>query len=212
MGYRVKAPWILTNVLFKRLVWKIPAEAEPTVYLTFDDGPHPTATPFVLQQLKQYNAQATFFCIGKNVKQHPELYRQILQDGHTAGNHTYDHLNGWNTPKEKYIHNVQQAEQYIHSRLFRPPYGRITRGQMNALINTDKPYTIYMWDVLSGDFDTTLSPEQCLENVLHHIAPGSIVVFHDSQKAWDRMSYALPGVLEHCSRNNWKMKALPQVK
>lgn len=187
----------------------MPAEQEPAVYLTFDDGPHPTATPFVLEQLKQYNAKASFFCIGKNVEEHPGIYKEILEQGHTTGNHTYDHLNGWHTPKEKYINNIQKAERQIAGNLFRPPYGRITRGQINALTRRTKPFVIYMWDVLSADFDTTIIPEQCLENVLNNIEPGSIVVFHDSQKAWDRMSYALPKVLEHCRDKNWQIKSLP---
>lgn len=210
MAYRVKTPWILSKVLFNRLVWKMPPGEEQTVYLTFDDGPHPTATPFVLEQLAQYNAKATFFCIGKNVGEHPDIYHKITQEGHAVGNHTQNHLNGWYTSKSKYIQNVSEAEQHIYSRLFRPPYGRIRRGQINALIKREKPYTIYMWDVLSGDFDTDITPEQCLDNVLNNIEPGSIIVFHDSQKAWNRMSYALPRVLEYCRNKNWKLEALPK--
>lgn len=210
MTYRVKTPWILSKVLYSRLVWKMPVGNKPAVYLTFDDGPHPTATPFVLDQLAQHNAKATFFCIGKNVEQHPDIYREILRQGHTVGNHTHNHLNGWHTAKARYMADVQLAEKHIDSRLFRPPYGRIRRGQINALNNRNDPYRIYMWDVLSADFDTNISPQQCLENVLDHTEPGSIIVFHDSAKAWDRMSYALPQVLEHCKRNNWELQALPQ--
>lgn len=210
MTYRVKTPWILSKVLYSRLVWKMPVGNKPAVYLTFDDGPHPTATPFVLDQLAQYNAQATFFCIGKNVAQHPDIYREIIRQGHSIGNHTHNHLNGWYTTKARYIDNVQLAEKYIDSRLFRPPYGRIRRGQANALQNGNTPYSIYMWDVLSADFDTSISPQQCLANVLEHTEPGSIIVFHDSDKAWERMSYALPKVLEHCRNNNWELQALPQ--
>lgn len=210
MAYRVKTPWILSNILFNRLVWKMPNGEHNTVYLTFDDGPHPTATPFVLEQLAKYNAKATFFCIGKNVKEHQGIYHDIIQQGHTVGNHTHNHLNGWFSTKSRYIQDIQQAEQYIESRIFRPPYGRIRRGQINALINRENPYKIYMWDVLSGDFDTNISPQQCLDNVQNHVEPGSIVVFHDSSKAWDRMSYALPILLEHCTNNNWKLEALPQ--
>lgn len=209
MAYRVKTPWILSKVLFNRLVWKMPVGDTPAVYLTFDDGPHPIATPFVLDQLAKYNAKATFFCIGKNVEEYPGIYNDIIQHGHSVGNHTHNHLNGWYTGKEKYIQNIEQAGEYINTRLFRPPYGRIRRGQINALIKRKRPYNIYMWDVLSGDFDTNISPEQCLANVLNNIEPGSIVVFHDSQKAWDRMSYTLPKVLEHCRNNNWKPEALP---
>ena len=212
MAYRVKAPWILSNLLFSRLVWKMPVGDQPVVYLTFDDGPHPCATPFVIEQLSKFNAKGTFFCIGKNVQQHAAIYNNILAQGHSVGNHTYNHLNGWYTPKGKYIRDIEQAGQSINSRLFRPPYGRITRGQVNALIKNQRPYQIYMWDVLSGDFDTTLSPEACLNNVLKNIEPGSIVVFHDSEKAWERMSYALPRVLQYCKDNNWNLEALPQLK
>ena len=211
MAYRVKAPWIFRKVLFNRLTWRMPQEDVPTVYLTFDDGPHPKATPFILEQLAKYNAKATFFCIGKNVAEHPDIYNDILAAGHTTGNHTHNHLNGWHTSKWKYIENVTAAEQHISSRLFRPPYGRITRGQVNALLNRKQPYSIYMWDVLSGDFDTNITPQQCADNVLQHIEPGSIVVFHDSDKAWERMSHALPIVLEHCRNNNWQLKALPKL-
>lgn len=212
MAYRVKTPWILRNVLYSRLVWKMPVTEQPCVYLTFDDGPHPTATPFVLQQLEQYNAKATFFCIGKNVAAHPDIYAELIAQGHTVGNHTHNHLNGWHTIDEQYLNDIQAAEQYIDSNIFRPPYGRIKRKQINALLKRPKPYTIYMWDVLSADFDTTITPYQCMENVIKHTEPGSIVVFHDSQKAWDRMSYTLPKVLEHCAANNWQVKALPYNK
>ncbi len=210
MAYRVKTPWILSKVLYSRLIWKMPVDDTPSVYLTFDDGPHPTATPFVLDQLKQHNAKATFFCIGKNVAEHTDIYKDIQAQGHAVGNHTHNHLNGWHTEKGKYINDTRNAEHYIDSHIFRPPYGRITRGQINALTNTAHPYKIYMWDVLSGDFDTTITPKQCLDNVIKNIKPGSIVVFHDSQKAWERMSYALPKALEHCTANNWQLKALPQ--
>jgi len=188
----------------------MPVDDKPSVYLTFDDGPHPTATPFVLDQLKQHHAKATFFCIGKNVAEHTDIYKDIQGQGHAVGNHTHNHLNGWHTEQEKYINDTLQATQYIDSRIFRPPYGRITRGQINALTLPPHSYKIYMWDVLSGDFDTTITPQQCLENVIKNIEPGSIVVFHDSQKAWERMSFALPKVLEHCTANHWQLKALPQ--
>lgn len=209
MAYRVKTPWLLRNLLYRRLVWRMPQEDVPTVYLTFDDGPHPTATPFILEQLKKHNAYASFFCIGKNVDLYPEIYQQVQDEGHTIGNHTFNHLNGWFTRKDKYIDNIAQAEQVINSNLFRPPYGKITHGQASALLFARKPWTIYMWDVLSGDFDTSLAPEKCLENVISNIEPGSIVVFHDSDKAWERMSYTLPKVLEYCSDKNWKLKGLP---
>ncbi|MCB9046293.1 MAG: polysaccharide deacetylase family protein [Chitinophagales bacterium] len=210
MAYRVKTSWILRDLLFKRLVWRMPpGNSNADIYLTFDDGPHPTATRFVLDQLKQYNAKATFFCIGKNVAAHEDIYSELLEQGHSIGNHTQNHLNGWHTRKDKYLCNIRQAEVHIDSRMFRPPYGRITRGQINSLLMRNDPYTIYMWDVLSGDFDTELTPQQCLDNVLQNIQPGSIVVFHDSDKAWERMSYTLPKVLAYCREMNWNLKALP---
>ncbi|MBL7681881.1 MAG: polysaccharide deacetylase family protein [Flavipsychrobacter sp.] len=210
MAYLIKTPWWLSRFFYCHLNWKMPQEAKPSVYLTFDDGPHPTITPFVLEQLQQYDAKATFFCIGKNVAQHTDIYKRTIAEGHTVGNHTHNHMNGWFTKTETYLQNTEQAAKLIKSKLFRPPYGRIKRSQANRLMRQKPFYNIYMWDVLSADFDTTLAPEQCLANVLGNIEPGSIVVFHDSEKAWDRMSFALPKVLAYCKEKGWDMKALPQ--
>lgn len=191
------------------LTWSMPpCDEEQCIYLTFDDGPHPKATTFVLDQLAQFNAKATFFCIGKNVVNHPEIYQRILSEGHTTGNHTHNHKNGWKTKKQEYAVNTSLAARHIKSKLFRPPYGRITRSQANYL--TKEGYAIYMWDVLSADFDTTITPEQCLSNVLKNMTSGSVIVFHDSEKAWERMSYALPELLKYCRENNWQLKALPK--
>lgn len=188
----------------------MPATEEQAVYLTFDDGPHQKATRFVLDTLAQYDAKATFFCIGKNVLAHPKLYAELLANGHTVGNHTQNHMNGWKNKTTDYLANIHMAAAYIDSHLFRPPYGRIKRKQAKLLLNSNPPWKIYMWDVLSGDFDHEISPQQCLDNVLKHIAPGSIITFHDSEKAWERMSYALPHVLEYCKQKNWVLKALPR--
>jgi peptidoglycan/xylan/chitin deacetylase (PgdA/CDA1 family) len=187
----------------------MPDVATPTVYLTFDDGPHPTITPFILEQLALFHAKATFFCIGKNVTEHPGVFQRLLAEGHVVGNHTHNHLNGWKTDNHTYIKNIRLAAAHISSRLFRPPYGRIRMSQVRMLSRPARPWAIYMWDILSGDFDTELSPEDCLANVLKHITPGSIIVFHDSDKAWQRMSYALPQVLQFCKERNWAMSALP---
>lgn len=214
MFYFIKTPRWLKKIVYPSLQWDVPTK-EKILYLTFDDGPHETATPFVLDQLKQYNAKATFFCIGKNVLEQQNIYKRILNEGHTTGNHTFDHLNGWKTEDKIYFENISEAAKYIESNLFRPPYGRIARGQAKALKRNNKPgtinhspFNIIMWDVLSGDFDTNLSPEKCFENVTQYAKPGSIIVFHDSTKAFDRMSYALPKVLEHFSKQGYSFAAL----
>jgi peptidoglycan/xylan/chitin deacetylase (PgdA/CDA1 family) len=205
--YLIQTPKLLRALAPSFAIWeKAVTLTEPIVYLTFDDGPHETATPFALDTLAKYDAKATFFCIGKNVIEYPEIYRRILDDGHSVGNHTHNHLKGWQTDTKTYIENTDQAAKFIDSKLFRPPYGRIKRMQAKHL--HENGYSIIMWSLLSGDFDTDLSPERCLENVVFHLKPGDIVVFHDSQKAWDRMSHVLPRVLEHCSKNKWQIKGL----
>lgn len=209
-SYWVKTPWWVKKFFSAELIWSMPAEEKPAVYLTFDDGPHPRATKFILEQLEQYNAKASFFCIGKNVAEHSTIFESIKSNGHTVGNHTYDHLNGWKTNLAIYLTNIFKASKLIESKAFRPPYGRITLTQVKAMHRRNRNWKIYMWDVLSGDFDTDLSPEKCADHVIGNIEPGSIVVFHDSDKAWERMSYALPLVLAHCKKMNWEMKALPQ--
>jgi peptidoglycan/xylan/chitin deacetylase (PgdA/CDA1 family) len=205
--YLVKTPFWL-RVLYPSLTWRIRG-AGKTIYLTFDDGPHPTATPFVLEQLRKYNAKASFFCIGKNVSEHPGIYQNILDDGHAVGNHTHNHLNGWKTKDDIYLKDIEEAATLINSNLFRPPYGRIKRSQHKRLQSEDFRLKTVMWSVLSGDFDTNLSPEACLGYVLYHTKPGSIIVFHDSAKAWDRMQYALPKVLEHFTNEGYTFKSIP---
>jgi len=209
VSYWVKTPRWLKKLFPPEMIWDIPYESDPAVYLTFDDGPHPTATPFVLEQLEKYDAGATFFCVGNNVARYPDVYTRLQKSGHTTGNHTYNHINGWKTTNSHYLKNIEQAGKHIHSRLFRPPYGRIRLSQFRKLKRKDPRWKIYMWDVLSADFDRDITPQQCLDNVLSNIRPGSIVLFHDSEKAWERMNFALPHVLEYCRKQNWKMKALP---
>lgn len=208
MSYKVKTPWLLRKLLYRGLIWKMPPGEQPAVYITFDDGPHPKATPYALQQLEKFHAKATFFCIGKNVAEHPEIYNDIIAAGHTTANHTNNHLNGWKTTTETYLDNIRQAAEKIDSKLFRPPYGRIKKAQ--AAMLQQAGWKIYMWDVLSGDFDVNITPQKCLQNTVQNIEPGSIVIFHDSEKAWERMSYALPYVLAHCRRKGWDLKALPK--
>jgi peptidoglycan/xylan/chitin deacetylase (PgdA/CDA1 family) len=204
--YLVKTPFWL-RALYPSLTWRIKGGVK-TIYLTFDDGPHPTATPFVLEELRKYNAKATFFCIGKNVAEHPAVYQNILADGHTVGNHTYHHLNGWKTKDDIYLDDIEQASTLINSKLFRPPYGRIRNSQQKQLATRNPQLQTIMWSVLSGDFDTNLTPEACLGYVLYHTKPGSIIVFHDSTKAWDRMQYALPKVLEHFTKEGYVFDAI----
>lgn len=210
MPYLTRTPWWLRMLHPGSLLWEMPETDTPTVYLTFDDGPHPEITRFVLEQLQPFNALGTFFCIGKNVVAHPDVYASVLEDGHAVGNHTHNHLNGWKTQIEDYIGNIEEAAKVIDSRLFRPPYGRITPSEVKAMEQSRSPFRIVMWSVLSGDFDTVLLPEDCLKNVLNAIRPGSIVVFHDSEKAFPRLQYALPRVLEYCRDKGWKMDVIPQ--
>jgi peptidoglycan/xylan/chitin deacetylase (PgdA/CDA1 family) len=201
--YLAKSPWWLKK-LYPTLTWNIPTE-EKEVYLTFDDGPHQTITPFVLDTLKAFDAKATFFCIGKNVRAHPEIYQRTINEGHKIGNHTHSHFNGWKTPDKIYIDDVLEAKQHIDSNLFRPPFGRISRFQVQQL----KPlFKIVMWDVLSGDFDINLTPQKSLELVVSNVKAGSIVVFHDSEKALPRLEYALPKALEFLTGKGYKFKSL----
>jgi len=179
------------------------------LYLSFDDGPHPEATPFVLEQLAIFNAKASFFCIGKNVQLYPNIYAALIEANHIVGNHTQNHMNGWKNNTTNYIVDIQEATKSISSNLFRPPYGRISFSQIKALRSDPSlPQEIIMWDVLSGDFDTTISGDQCAQNVIQHAGPGSIIVFHDSAKAMDRLRIALPKVLLHFSKLGYHLKAL----
>jgi peptidoglycan/xylan/chitin deacetylase (PgdA/CDA1 family) len=179
------------------------------LYLSFDDGPHPEATPFVLEQLAIFNAKASFFCIGKNVQLYPNIYTALIEANHTVGNHSQNHMNGWKNNTSDYIVDIQEATKSISSNLFRPPYGRISFSQIKALRSDPSlPQEIIMWDVLSGDFDTTISGDQCAQNVIQHAGPGSIIVFHDSAKAMDRLRIALPKVLAHFSKLGYQFKAL----
>jgi peptidoglycan/xylan/chitin deacetylase (PgdA/CDA1 family) len=207
-SYFVKTPWWLKRIYPGR-VWDIDT-AEKIIYLTFDDGPHPVATPFVLDELKKYNAEATFFCIGKNVAEYPEIYKRILHEGHRTGNHTQNHLNGWKSRNDVYLDNIAEAANYIDSELFRPPYGRIKKSQAKKIGTSirGKEPKIIMWTVLSGDFDTTISKEQCLKNVLINAKAGSIIVFHDSEKAYRLLEYTLPKALQILSEKGYQFEKL----
>lgn len=198
--YWIKTNWIIKKI-FSNYVWDLP-NTENKIYLTFDDGPTPEISEWILQELLKYNAKATFFCIGNNIEKFPEIFTKVIDEGHTVGNHTFNHLKGWNTTTEKYLENVELCNTQIYksqilnpkSKLFRPPYGKIKTAQSEKLRQLG--YKIIMWDVLSADFDQTISPEQCLENVLKNVESGSIIVFHDSVKAFPNLEYTLPKTLE----------------
>lgn len=185
------------------LIWEI--EDDNGVFLTFDDGPTPGITEWILATLEKYNAKATFFVLGKNVELYPDLYRKILDAGHKVGNHTYSHQKGWGMPLERYLEDVDFAGDIIHSELFRPPYARVTPSQMRAVA---KRYKIVMWDIVSRDYNRSLSREGCLRNVTKHLAAGSIVVFHDSEKSFKNMSYALPRTLDRIKELGLKCKII----
>ena len=202
--FLINIPWWLKMAYPKR-VWNF-SRNERKIYLSFDDGPHPVATPFVLDLLAKYQARATFFCIGKNVELYPDIYARILREGHSVGNHTQNHLNGWKTPDVTYLENISLARNHIKSSLFRPPYGRLRTAQARKLAD----YRIIMWDVLSGDFDKSLTVEDCTRNVIRHTNNGSIVVFHDSEKAWPIMNNVLPVVLEHFKKEGFEFAAIPE--
>lgn len=217
--------------LYPERIWTFPSEKN-SVYLTFDDGPIPEITPWVLDELKKHDAKATFFCIGENVQKNPAIFSKIISEGHSVGNHTFNHLNGWKTETSKYIENVEKTEKLfwhdgswklsgveinslrgsaiddqrskIENRksLFRPPYGKITSKQ--AKILQKNGFEIVMWDIISYDYNVNVSKEKCLQNVSQNIKPGSVVVFHDSLKAEKNLRYVLPKVLESISENGWK--------
>jgi peptidoglycan/xylan/chitin deacetylase (PgdA/CDA1 family) len=232
----------LVQWIFPNRVWTFPKERN-AIYLTFDDGPIPIITPWVIQELKKHDAKATFFCIGHNINKHPEIFRSLISEGHSVGNHTYNHLNGWKTNASEYLKNIILSEaeaakwnktlkiknlssaappderagsanedhqlvlrSFSEGGLFRPPYGKITPKQSKIL--QERGYKIIMWDILSADYNNSISEEKCLQNVLMNIEPGSIVVFHDSLKAEKNLRYVLPKVLDFISKKGWKCEKI----
>ena len=206
MSYFVKTPPIIRKT-YPKAIWNIPTESR-IVYLTFDDGPIPEVTPWVLEQLRNFNAEATFFCVGKNVDANPSIYQHIIDEGHQPGNHTYNHINGWKTKDKEYIDNIEKCRGKVNSKLFRPPYGRMTPSQYSLISDN---FSIIMWDVLSGDFDVNLPKEKCLGNILKNSKRGSIIVLHDSVKAREKLFYVLPKVLEHFSEKGYSFNAVKDV-
>ena len=206
MFYLATTPKLLRK-LYKGRIWDIPGEAQD-MYLTFDDGPHPEVTIFVLDLLAKFNAKATFFCIGKNVEKYPQIYERILAEGHAVGNHSMNHLNGSKVKDKVYLEDIAEAQKFISSRLFRPPYGRLSNFQQKQLQAPRFNFKIIMWSVLSADFDLTITHERCLENVLLHGKNGSIVLFHDSEKARKNLAYALPKTLEYFAGKGFVFKKI----
>jgi peptidoglycan-N-acetylglucosamine deacetylase len=200
--YFVKTPGFLKKICSKAL-WDLYTR-DPILFLTFDDGPVPEVTPWVLDTLREFNASATFFCVGENVAKHPHIFERIKQEGHSVGNHTYNHLDGWKTRTADYIENIRRCVE-IDSGLFRPPYGHLTLNQYRML---SENYRIIMWDVLSTDFDQHVDGRTCFERVVRHAKKGSIIVFHDSIKAAERLRYCLPKVLGHFRKQGFSFRSI----
>jgi len=215
--YLVKSP-LLLKWFYSALIWN-KDRSKKIVYLTFDDGPIPNVTDFVLNTLKSYNAKATFFCIGDNIRKHPSVFESLKSEGHAIGNHTFNHLNGWKTDDSAYLTNFLKCQSLTQSNLFRPPYGKIKKSQIRKLkaerlmlkadVKThNSQLQIVMWDILSRDFDPNLSPEQCYQNVITNVKNGSIIIFHDSIKAFDRLQYALPQTLKYLTDKGYQFGIL----
>lgn len=201
-----KIPSIITRSL-KNMSWNLNGETK-SVYLTFDDGPTPKVSEWVLNKLDEYNAKGTFFCLGRNVDAYPEIYNEIVKRGHSVGNHTYSHMKGYSASTQRYMDDIELADELIDSKLFRPPYGRILPRQVKAVL---PHYKIIMWEVLSVDYNRKISGERVVKNVINNVKPGSIVVFHDSDKARKNLYYALPVVMEYLKKEGYEMKAIDEL-
>lgn len=201
---RLVKPSKIFRMFYPSLLWEMPKTDKKTLYLTFDDGPHPLITPKVLEILRKYDAKATFFCIGNNVRKYPETFKLIKQEGHSIGCHTFNHENGWNTKTGDYIKSFNEANALIHSNLFRPPHGKIKRSQLKQL----KDKKIVAWTVIAYDWDHALSHDAVYHNVIKNAYDGAIVAFHDSEKAYNNMISALPRVLEYYHNQGFEFKAL----
>ncbi len=198
-------PPLLAKLLLPGTTW-YKKDAGNNVYITFDDGPIPEVTPWVLDEADKWNAKLTFFCVGENVHKHPDIYQEIIKRGHQVGNHTYNHLSAWKTDRESYFENIDKASLLIKSKLFRPPHGQVYPWYLSKLKQTFNQ--IVMWDVLSKDYDNSLTGMQVFENVKNHLRPGSIIVFHDSIKAEKNMKYAFPKTLEMIAEKALTMRVI----
>ncbi len=202
----VRPTWWM-RAYYPKLTWLLPNNNKQ-VFLTFDDGPTAEITDWVLKQLEQHDAKATFFLIGKNIEENPELFRRLQASEHSLGNHTYNHLNGWKNSTADYLSNFKKYEEVNQSSLFRPPYGKIKKAQARVI---EKTHRIVMWDIISYDFDHQTTPEQCLGYVKKHVRSGSIIVFHDSKKAWPNLREALPKTLEYLKKEGYRLEAIPNL-
>lgn len=207
MFYFVKKPSWLRR-FYGDCTWEM-CTNDKVLYLTFDDGPNPLETPFVLDQLSKFNAKGTFFCIGENVIKHPHIYDSLAKEGHAVGNHSFSHIDGWKTNNKKYFSDIARASEVISSGIFRPPYGHITWNQVNRLKADDFKLKTILWNVLSADFDERTPAERCFANVRDNAKAGSIILFHDSSIASRNLRYALPRVLAHFSANGYRFEAIP---
>lgn len=203
---RLVKPSKIFRMFYPSLLWEMPKTGEKTIYLTFDDGPHPTITPLVLEILKRYNAKATFFCIGNNVRQFPATFELIKKEGHSVGCHTFNHENGWKTKTQDYVGSVSAANELIQSSLFRPPHGKIKRSELKKLQTSNSELQTVAWTVIAYDWDHALSPEDVYQNVIRNAGDGAIVAFHDSLKAYSNMISVLPRVLEYYSQKGFVFK------
>lgn len=203
----VKPPAFITR-LMPRMTWGFYGELQK-VFLTFDDGPTPDVTEWVLERLKEYNAKATFFCLGRNVDHFHDIYEKILEEGHSVGNHSYSHLKGFGSSNRSYFEDIEMARNLINSDLFRPPYGRIRPSQVAEIV---KNYRLIMWNVLSIDYNRKVPGDKVVQNVMNNVSSGSIVVFHDSAKARKNLYYALPKVLEQLTNQGYELVSIPMKK
>ena len=215
----VKTPNFV-KTLFPNFTWNIDTPHKE-LYLTFDDGPTPEITNWVLSILKEYNAKATFFCIGNNIEKHPLIFQKVIKQGHAVGNHTYNHLKGWKSKTEEYIEDIKKTQLLINAskphityndlesenlKLFRPPYGKFKVKQSKHIQKLG--YKIVLWDVLPFDWDESVSEEICLENITSTAKEGSVVVLHDSVKASRNLKYVLPKILDYYSKKGFTFKAI----